>query len=916
MKNLFKLFTILVALGTFGFVFSSGDNGQSSTGIVNYYYYQGQKFYMQPRTDVVFLKFKNDLSENAAREVLSRYPQIDLSRSSVNLNDDNFIRLNSRLDDASYTELIKEMKRSAELENVNIAYNPSGYEGDKFFYGMNDYLILQYKRDISSGQIESMNRTNGVELVQRIDVTGGETYLAKVTQSSGKNAMEMSNKYFEDGLVNYSEPSLYATNVLCDTVNDPFYPMQWGLRNTGSNIPGNPGNGIADADMDVDSAWNITKGDSTLIVAVLDTGVDTTHPDINLSFGYDFVNDDGNPNDDGNHGTCCAGIISAKGNNSLGVAGVAYKCKIMPVKVINSSGNIPGYHVAAFGTIYAYQNGAQVLSNSWGYVGGNSNLMYNSIQDAARYGRNGKGSIVCFASGNENTSPMRFPAISDANMVVVGGNTPCNKRKSPSDGCSGETWGACFGPTLDIVAPCVKIYSTDRVGAAGYTSSDYQSAFNGTSSATPMAAGVCALVLSANNNLTRLEVESIISKTAEKVGTYSYATIKEYGGWNNEMGYGMINARLALQMVSNDFDFVKPEIFHDNPLQSGNDSLARQVTAIIKDNKKLASGTNQPRLYYRKNGEPFTFINAGSIVADTFKFTIPGFTTGTTVEYYFAAQDTVTVPNMITLPNGGFGTNPPGSTAPLTTFWYKIGNYKTFTSTTTPRVVLNNSTSYDTIMITGFTGTVLDVDVKLSVSSRDNQDEDMYLIKESLQSELSTDNGGTNDSYVNTIFDDEATINITAGSSPFTGRYKPETPLTVFDGLSVNGMWIFRLTDDAAAGANVTIDGWSLEITYSTLTGVVNTIVIPSTYGLSQNYPNPFNPSTVINYSLPKNGDVKLTLFDLTGKEIGVLVNGHHNAGSYEYELNASSLGLSSGIYFYRIDAGEFTDVKRMMLIK
>lgn len=901
---------------SFGFLFLSHNTSVTNSGITNYYYYQGKKFYLQERTDMLFLKIKKDVSEDAARSELMRHPEIDLSFSTLKTGEDLFLKLRSQIPGERYTSLVDELKQKDMFENVNYAFSPLGIDDNKTFYGMNDYVIMQFKPSYSKTQIDDINKRNNVEIIQKIDVTGGETFLAKVNRNSSLNAMEVSNKYFESGVVNYSEPSLYVTNVLCDTVNDPFYPQQWSLRNVGNNVPTNPPGVIADVDMDVDSAWNVTKGDSTVIIAIVDTGVDTTHPDIPLVFGYDFANNDGNPNDDGNHGTACAGIVAARGNNNLGVTGVAYRCKIMPIKILNSAGSIPGYHVAAFGIIWAYQHGASVLSCSWGFVGGASSLLYNAINDAARYGRNGKGSVICIASGNEDTSPMRFPSISDAEMMVVGGLAPCNKRKSPSDGCSGETWGASFGPTLDIVAPCVKIYTTDRVGTPGYTTTDYTNSFNGTSSATPNTAGVCALIISANPNLTRKEVEALISLSAEKVGTYSYTTVKEYGNWNNEMGYGRVNAKLALQLLASGFDRVKPDIYHDRPAYSSPDSLARTISAIIRDNKMLAATTNRPRLYYRVNGGSFNFVNASATVLDTFKFTIPAQTNGSTIDYYFAAQDTAVTPNIATLPAGGSGVTPPGTTPPASFFTYRIGKYRVAVSNKTPIVCTNNSTIYDTINISGITENIVDVDIKLSVSNRDDQDVDLFLKFNALQSELTTDNGGSSDSYVNTIFDDEAATIITSGTAPYTGRFRPETPLSVFDGTSPNGNWILQYTDDATTGFNSSLDAWMLEITYGTLVGINQTITIPSKYMLLQNFPNPFNPNTVITFGLPQNGFTKLTVYDVTGKETAVLVNEFRNAGMYDISIDMNSLGLSSGVYFYKLESKDFVSVKKMILVK
>lgn len=191
-----------------------------------------------------------------------------------------------------------------------------------------------------------------------------------------------------------------------------------------------------------------------------------------------------------------------------------------------------------------------------------------------------------------------------------------------------------------------------------------------------------------------------------------------------------------------------------------------------------------------------------------------------------------------------------------------------------------------------------------------------FLFKGSQQSELTTDNGGSGDSYVNTIFDDEATIAITAGTVPFTGRFRPETPLNVFDGRTPNGMWVLRYTDDATTGFNSTLDDWMIEITYGNTVGIPQTVTIPSKYLLQQNYPNPFNPVTQITYGLPRNSNVQLAIYDITGKEVAVIVNQQQNAGMYEVSVDAAALNLSSGIYFYKLKAGDFEQVNKMILVK
>lgn len=904
MKKIISLFAVLLSIV---FIFSFIPKNSANLNVTNYYYFQGEKFYFDARTDMVFVLFNPNFNMSQIRSELSSYPEIDAD--NVHVEDGrSFIPLKSKLSESAVTGLVERMKENNFFESVGYTYSPKGIDDGKTFYGMSNEILVQFKNNINTNQVAAINEANKVDIVKQFDLSGGLTYLMKVRNNAELNAIDMANKYYLDGITNYAEPDFYCTNTLCDTTNDQYFWWQWAIRNLGNNVPSNPPNVVADADMDVDSAWMITKGDSTIKIAIIDTGVDTNHVDLaaNMTHGLGWNCAADNPwAHDHGHGASCAGIAAAVGNNTIGITGVAYKCKIIPFAAIQG---ISAYHFYACAFIKAWQNGADVISNSWGQVGGASSLLYNAISDAARFGRNGKGCVICFASGNEDTSPMRFPAIVHPDIIVVGGLSPCNKRKSPSDGCSGETWGASFGHNLDVVAPCVKIYATS--GGDGYTSS-----FNGTSSATPNTAGVCALILSANPNLTRKDVEAYLYLTAEKVGPYNYDSVRTYGYWNQEMGYGRVNARLALLTLLTGIDKVAPYIYHDTLQYSSNDSLQRLVKAIIKDNRKLAAGANAPRLYYRVNSGAFNYVNASSVTGDTFWFNIPGESPGSVVDYYFAAQDTVYLANISTLPDGGSGTNPPGTYPPSTFFSYTIGKFKVVQSTTTPKICQNNATIYDTIIIPPFipNNYIIDVDVRVNISHRTDQDVDLFLLKNSSQSELTTDNGSSGDSYVNTVFDDEAATNITSGTAPFTGRFKPETPLTVFDGIPVEGIWILKLTDDAA-GDYGTLDSWMLEITYDIYIGSPKTIKIPSKFALHQSYPNPFNPAAMIRYDIPKESFVEIKVYDILGREIKTLVNETKKPGVYTAEFNGSD--LASGIYFYRIKCGSFTDIKKMVLMK
>jgi subtilisin family serine protease len=365
--------------------------------------------------------------------------------------------------------------------------------------------------------------------------------LACDNKSAG-NALEVANKFHETEQFSLAEPD-FMMNYQLQAVNDQYFGEQWGFENTGQN-GGTPG-----IDIKAIPAWTGTTGSSNVIVAVLDHGFELNHPDLPnvANQSYDTVSGSSPSQVRGNHGTACAGIIGAGLNNSVGVAGIASGCKLMSISNSLTLGPNVQQELAD-GINWAWQNGAWVISNSWGHNALASSLIDAAIDDALTQGRNGRGTIVVFAAGNDN-GPVGYPANSNPGILAVGAASPCGERKSPHS-CDPETfWGGNFGPELDVAAPGVLIPTTDRQGTAGYDATNYTHHFNGTSSATPHVAGVAALVLSVNPTLTRNQVADIIESTAQKVGPYHYVTTpgRPNGTWHEEMGYGLVDARAAVQ---------------------------------------------------------------------------------------------------------------------------------------------------------------------------------------------------------------------------------------------------------------------------------------------------------------------------------------------------------------------------------
>lgn len=167
--------------------------------------------------------------------------------------------------------------------------------------------------------------------------------------------------------------------------------------------------------------------------------------------------------------------------------------------------------------------------------------------------------------------------------------------------------------------------------------------------------------------------------------------------------------------------------------------------------------------------------------------------------------------------------------------------------------------------------------------------------------------------FINCTFSDTARRNIDTAAATYTGYYKSRNSLANMNGLSPNGKWVLSIYDSAMIFTG-TLKKWSVIVTYHTPVGIIKQTEIASEFSLSQNYPNPFNPVTNIKFSIPQSGDVTLKVYDMLGKQVAELVNGYKPSGSYIVDFNGSN--LPSGVYFYRLEAKDFTDVKKMVLVK
>lgn len=322
---------------------------------------------------------------------------------------------------------------------------------------------------------------NEIKATDEAAMQYGLNGIFKLVVPPGIDIFTMMVDYRNHPAIEYAEPNrIYR---ITDIPSDSDFRQQWGLHNTGQT------GGRPDADIDAPEAWDITQGSPTVLIAIIDTGVDYTHPDlaggrVRTDIDRDFVNNDHDAMDDHGHGTFVAGIAAANTNNGVGIAGVCRGCKILPVKVLDNRGSGTAEWVAR-GIQYAAQSGAKIISMSLGMPSncGCSQTIARVINYAFE-----SGSLLIAASGNDSDKQRTSYPASSPRVMAVGASDKYDREASFSNRDS----------YLDIVAPGKDIYSLNL-------NNSYRTA-DGTSAAAPFVAGVAGLILSANPQLNNVQL--------------------------------------------------------------------------------------------------------------------------------------------------------------------------------------------------------------------------------------------------------------------------------------------------------------------------------------------------------------------------------------------------------------------------
>ena len=490
-----------------------------------YYWYHGEKIFLKESDEKAVVYETNDNQQTLSAKS-SDINKLSLSPQIIKHKD-------YEEKDIRWAVIKKDITMTLSYPNILPVFLTEN--GEEIYLGVIFYVKLHKEEDLPL--LEKLAEEYNVNIV------GHNSYMPLwytllCDKDSHGNALTIANEFYETGLFEHSEPDLMHAYYTTSN-NNPLYNTQWGLNNTGQN------NGTPGIDIKLEQAKAITQGDKNIVVAIIDHGIDLTHPDLTNTYTHNYDTETGVSYSvlRGPHGTACAGIIGAQDNN-IGIIGIAPKCPLMSI----SNNLIVSTDVSqklADGFNFAWTHSASIISNSWHSPVSHA-ILEDAIQTALTKGRNGLGCVVVFAAGNNNTSRVSYPARAIPNIITVGAINPRGERKSKSS-YDGENWGSNYGTELDVVAPGIFIATTDLTNTRGYSSTDYTTNFNGTSSACPHVAGIAALILSVNPTLSVNQVENIITSTAQKIGSYHY----DDNGKNEEMGYGLCNAYTAIKKALN-----------------------------------------------------------------------------------------------------------------------------------------------------------------------------------------------------------------------------------------------------------------------------------------------------------------------------------------------------------------------------
>ncbi len=917
-----------------------------------YYVYHGERVELPLDASRLAIRFRAELSPAAGMDAVAAAGVAALAAEPTGVARWQLIALSRPL--AGAEDAARRIAALTQSPLVEFAAPVFQFDDDQWAT-LTPYILLRFRPEFAA-DAELLLPVLAPELAVRTPEFAGPagTFELESSARDGFAVLAIANRLAESREIAWAEPDMQATTRTDFIPNDPLFPDLWGIRNTGQF------GGQINFDMDGDEAWDLTTGDSSIKIMIMDSGVQQNHPDLNQDPGRDFTGEGGGGgpmNQCDNHGTTVAGCVSAIINNALGVVGIAPDCRVVSARM--SVSDVP----CTGGGVYqsSWVTSALYWAEAQGFRVTNMSLELSvpssAIDDA--YAATHAAGIVHFASaGNDGLPIIGYPASLEV-VNAVAALAPGGFRAGFSN----------YGVGLDVSAPGQSIVTTDRTGSAGYGPGDYFTV-DGTSFSAPYAAGVAALILAVNPYYTAAQTDARL-----------YATCRDLGapGYDTNYGWGFVNALSAANVL-----YALTMNLTSPPLQIGGASEVVSFAAEIR-NRGFAADT-------------YTITMSGVPGSWSYSYTTPAgtFSGPSTLTLAAGATAPITVdidsqgnPGTATMTLRAVSQGDPTQESSVS--FTKLNNTQVLVvdddGGENRQVVVENTLAavgrafgtWDrqwgpltldnltdaagaVIWLTGTTSLSLDADERTLLASYMDGGGKLFLTGQEIAYDLADplspyyspdtilwfilnlqcgyQQTVSGIPYVSGVTGDLIGDGLAFSLEPAGPNAQPtpdvlaqtsSTPVFFYEGIPT---WLcgVRFTNGSkylvylSFGFEGIIEANQRELLLGRIldwfgiSAGVDVIEAPATpFSLLESVPNPATATSTIRYRLSAAGPVSLRIYDVGGRLVRTLVDGRQPAAEHRLQWNGRDDAgrlVPSGVYFYRLEAGGRSAAERLVLIR